>query len=180
MKFTSSGYLTKVYNDPIEFGKLVQKVTASIQVLQENLGFEALAFTGQSGSAMAYAVSAITGIPLICVRKTTDGSHATRLVEGPAGIDISKYLIMDDFTASGDTVRRIIESISTPGNMYYSQDEVAKCVGAFMYLKEGHQKEEIGDIKIYHMESPECHYGIQLSLHDLLRDGTYREWTGRS
>ena len=110
MKFTNA-YMPEVYNSPKKYAALVHRVAKKIQALQKKLGFDALAFTGTSGAAIAYPVSVITGIPLICVRKTTRGSHCNMVVEGPSDKDIKKYLIVDDFIQSGNTIRKIIKKI---------------------------------------------------------------------
>ena len=56
MNFRSQ-YLYQVFDDPEEYKKFVQKVSKRVQSLKNYYGFDAIAFTGASGSAMAYPIS---------------------------------------------------------------------------------------------------------------------------
>ena len=81
--------------------------------------FDAIAFTGVSGAALAFILSYELKIPLICVRRDeNDGHHAkvpqmmlpySTILEG--ALDAKRYLIVDDFIEQGNTIRRILESI---------------------------------------------------------------------
>jgi adenine/guanine phosphoribosyltransferase-like PRPP-binding protein len=80
-------------------------------MLRYRRDYDAIAFTGVSGAAYGFPAALRTHCPAIVVRKTLDdGTHSCHLVEGPR--DIERYCIVDDFIASGDTVRRIIEQVS--------------------------------------------------------------------
>ena len=63
-----------------------------------------LAFTGISGMAIGFSVADILDIPFAVIRKPNDGSHSSRRVEGYMN---SKYVILDDFISSGDTITTI-------------------------------------------------------------------------
>lgn len=130
MKFANA-YMTVIYNNPKRYARLVRKTAQKVRALQKKLGFDALAFTGTSGAAIAYPVSVATGIHLICVRKTIRGTHCSFKVEGSDNKNIKKYLIIDDFTDSGNTIRKIIKMIRT--NKLGYNDKVAECVGALMH-----------------------------------------------
>lgn len=125
MNFRTS-YMECVYNDPEKYAKLIKKVAKKVRELQESLGFHAIAFRGTSGAAMAYPVSAATGIPLICVRK--DDSHHGGMTEGSDNIDVKKYLIIDDFIGLGRTMDAIIKAIDDRRGR-----KVVKCVGILLY-----------------------------------------------
>ena len=124
--YFSTSYMHCIYSDPKDYGKLVETVVARVLELQKSLKFQAIAFRGTSGAAMAYPVSAATGIPLICIRK--DGSHHGGPVEGSALIDVKKYLIIDDFISGGTTMDKIIDVLKTACGK-----KVLKCVGILLY-----------------------------------------------
>ena len=109
---------------PVELKKTVERVAKKVKTLKKKLKFDAIAFRGISGSCVAFPVSYLTGIPLICVRK--EKNHHGNTVEGPAQ-DVMKYIIIDDFICTGDTLEAIIKKISG------SKEEGAKCVGIVLY-----------------------------------------------
>jgi adenine/guanine phosphoribosyltransferase-like PRPP-binding protein len=88
------------------------------------LRIDAIAFRGMSGCLFAAPLSARMRKPMIMVRKKCvscgrEQSHTTQLVEGDR--NAKTYVIVDDFIASGKTVRAIQEAITN-----WSQ---ATCVG---------------------------------------------------
>lgn len=106
-----TSYLQCIYNSPEDYAALVAKVSKKVLELKEVYEFHAIAFRGTSGAAMAYPVSVATGIPLICIRKPTEDAHGDP-IEGSPEVDVKKYIIIDDFMASGNTVNTIIESLA--------------------------------------------------------------------
>lgn len=99
-------YLYDIYNVDV-FAKLLTKATAKIRILHKKLKFDAIAFTGTSGAALAYPISAKLKLPLICVRKGK--SHSRYPVEGC--MNAKKYIIIDDFIAYGNTIRKIKSAV---------------------------------------------------------------------
>ena len=71
---------------------------------------DAIAVTGQSGIVMAGALQFAADFPIVTVRKQNEHSHGTRL-EGPSGLRIRRVLLLDDFVASGNTVRNVQEAM---------------------------------------------------------------------
>lgn len=118
----TSGYLQQIYNTK-EFKKLVVRVGHKIERLSEKYDFDAIAFRGTSGAAMAYPLSYLMNIPLICVRKSAEPSHGS-LVEGNTGIN--SYLILDDLISEGKTIRAIVKAIQ-------KENFSAECVGILLY-----------------------------------------------
>lgn len=134
MKFQSSPYSHKLYN-PKTLQILVQKTASAVKKHRKRLKFDAIAVRGSSGAAIGFPVSAMTGIPLLFVRKS-ETSHADQRVEGPE-TDVDSYLIVDDFIATGSTVREIIKEIDTLTKIklgILSKDLGSpKCVGVYCY-----------------------------------------------
>lgn len=126
-----SVYLKSVYEID-KFQKTVQKTINIAEELQKKYHFDTIAFCGMSGAAMSFLLSHWLNIPLICVRKSTDGSHFHNashkglVCEG--NLDAKRYLIVDDFIATGDTVNRIINSIR-------KEAPDAECVSMLMYAE---------------------------------------------
>lgn|SRR5574337_429355 len=104
-------YLSKVYSK--QFVELVPKVAKTLRAIKRKLKFDAIAFRGSSGAALAFPMSYLLKIPLIHVRK--GASHYTGgPIEGT--ISSQKYLIIDDFIDRGNTVRTIIKTIKKEMN----------------------------------------------------------------
>lgn len=131
---TSPGVLTDYLNEVFDVDQFVKTVDNTVRTLinlRRGTPFDAIAFTGNSGAAMAYPLSYHLQIPLICIRKTTDNSH---YVQGGNGelegyISAEKYLIVDDFTSSGTTLKRILKTMGRDMPR-------AKCVGIALYTRE--------------------------------------------
>lgn len=68
--------------------------------------FDAIAFTGSSGCAIAFPLALKYEVPLMYVRKEKEKSHGCR-VEINQSIILKRYVIVDDFVATGSTVRRV-------------------------------------------------------------------------
>lgn len=135
MKYYSS-YMSKVYKDPKAFRNKVFHCADSIAEIRMLSKFDAIAFRGTSGAAMAFPISALMGIPLICVRKE-DGHHSSTTVEGPSTIDIKQYMILDDFISGGGTVREIVSKISSITSSPYGEASgPPKCVGIMLWNDE--------------------------------------------
>ncbi len=135
----SASYLEAIFN-PSKFPAKVKKVVLKVVELQKTLGFDAIAFRGNSGAAFAYPVAFVTGIPLICVRKG-ESSHG-RSIEGPtsaASVSIKTYLILDDFVSAGSTVRAIVKEIGEATWRTYLGNPsrtAPKCVGLLSWNEE--------------------------------------------
>lgn len=129
-----TSYLRSVYEDGL-FKRTVDKAIEEAKVLFDKHQFDTIAFSGMSGAAMAYVLAYQMNLQLICVRKGTDGSHFHRawpfnqnghVCEG--NLDTKRYLIVDDFITSGNTLSYIVGSLlkEAPG---------AKCVAILMYAQ---------------------------------------------
>ena len=101
-------YLPCVF-DPVEFRGAVNKAIGQLTEFRKDTPFDAIAFTGVSGAAMAFPLSFALGIPLLCVRKGGENSHSPYKVEGDYAA--RRYVIVDDFISTGNTMRRIQEDL---------------------------------------------------------------------
>ena len=104
-KITTS-YMTQVYHLEL-YLRLLPKVVKKLKQLKKKWKFEAIAFTGCSGAAVAYPLSFLTKTHLICVRK--DKAHNKSKTEGAT--EVKRYLIVDDFICSGKTIKNIISAL---------------------------------------------------------------------
>lgn len=83
-------------------------IPASVKILAK-YEYDALAFRGMSGCLYAAPLAYKLGKPTIMVRKIDQLSHAGSLTEGPR--NAKRYIIVDDFISSGDTMAAIIEAV---------------------------------------------------------------------
>lgn len=113
-----SDYLTR-YLHPEEGSKYIKK---AIKVLRKyDKEYDTIAFTGASGALFGPELSRRLNKHLIVVRKNIDDCHSCEYVEGY--YNVYNYIIVDDFVASGKTVRTIQEKIEKE-----ISDE-ARCIG---------------------------------------------------
>lgn len=109
IKVSSGGYCNFNYNAARlrDKAKLVARV---IPALVEQYKADAVVVTGKSGHSVAFAALMFADFPLVVVRKETDQSHGLR-IEGPDGLHVQRFLILDDFVDSGNTVNRIVNAM---------------------------------------------------------------------
>lgn len=101
----------------------VTQVVKMIRV--RGLVFDAIACRGVSGMLIAPIVAMRLNKTLIVVRKG-EPTHSTYAVEGDHGAQ--RYIILDDFIDSGDTIREIGASV-------HNANPSAKCVGFIAYKR---------------------------------------------
>lgn len=102
-----SEYLGKVYGK--QFLKLVPAAVKKLRAIKRKYPFDAIAFRGSSGAALAFPLSYFLKLPLIHVRKG-NSHYGSGAIEGT--ISSKKYVIIDDFIDSGATVKKIIREVS--------------------------------------------------------------------
>ena len=130
-------YLRCVYDNP-NYIRIVKKAIADIRKFRKENPFDAIAFCGHSGAAMAFPLSFALKIPLVCIRKraTLKFSHCYTTYEGlnfP-----KKYIIVDDFILDGYTVDRIINEFGKKlRHARFSKEEFeakrSECIAIFLY-----------------------------------------------
>lgn len=72
--------------------------------------FDTIAFRGMSGAFLGPSIAVRMNKQMILVRKPDDDSHSYRKVEGNQSA--LRYVIVDDFIASGNTKSTIINAVS--------------------------------------------------------------------
>lgn len=105
-----SGYLSYAFsptNLPIIVNETV-KFLRRQQNLKNRQPFNAIVVRGVSGMLVGSPVAYRMKLPLVVVRKS-DGNHSGQSVEGFRYIE--NYVVIDDFVASGDTIREIREKV---------------------------------------------------------------------
>lgn len=128
MRF-GTAYLDSIYQSPLQYKRLIDKIADQLMALKKKKSFGALAFRGTSGAALAYPLSAQLNIPIICVRKPTEVSHGYK-IEGTQR-NVRKYVIIDDFMESGKTIKAILKEIDKKSD--WTNDGKAECVGIILY-----------------------------------------------
>lgn len=102
------------------FGKLVEKKE-----------FDTLVFRGYSGAMVAPLLAHAYRKEMILIRKVGENCHSKRFFEG--NLNCKKYIIIDDFIETGDTIRNIFMELE---NEFYENDKkYPECVGIFCYDK---------------------------------------------
>lgn len=121
MPMTScSSYLASIYN-PKKLKWVIGRLARHIRAVHKAGPIDAIACRGSSGMAVAFPLSAMLGIPVVNIRKEKEDSHG-KPVEGPDGVIVKRYVIVDDLIASGGTVRAIMDGLWS-----------AKCAAIFLY-----------------------------------------------
>lgn len=132
-------YLYKIYG--IEnFPRTINKAVKVLKKFHRKTPFEAIAFTGFSGAAIAFPLSYLLKKPLICIRRYRDGSHFGsygRVLEGC--VNAKTYIFVDDCIVSGKTARRVFARITKTK---------AKCVGIYLYDDRLAKRTEFNDVPI--------------------------------
>jgi hypothetical protein len=93
----------------------------------ECVKFDSIAFRGLSGALFAPILAFSLHKPVTAIRKPGEGSHSYTPVEGCVEPGL-KYIIVDDFSASGSTIHAIREAIRSVVPDSY-------CVAAYYYTR---------------------------------------------
>lgn len=75
----------------------------------EETGAQAVVVRGLSGLLYAGRIMDQIDIPFIVVRKPNEMSHgaAVQIISGHDGIEVTKYIFLDDLVSSGDTEKAV-------------------------------------------------------------------------
>jgi phosphoribosylpyrophosphate synthetase len=129
MTIAASGYSRHQFNH-VELRATAQRIAVCIPEILQRFGADAVVVTGKSGMSVAFAAMMFADLPLVVVRKRGENSHGS-MIEGVGGLVVRKYIILDDFVSSGETVRTIAHDMEQYANAY--GDEVPQPVGVACY-----------------------------------------------
>ena len=110
--------------------KMLRRAVREAKALAKSkkLDFDTIVFRGISGAIWGTAMAMALNKNMAVVRKPNDDTHSSGIkVEGHK--KIHRYLIVDDFTSTGHTVREILKQ------MREARPD-AKCVGLLQLLRQ--------------------------------------------
>ena len=109
MSYQHADYLKNAIPTQNRKAAVARVLRAIRKEIKNGLVFDSIAFSGMSGALVAPIVALRLNKETILIRKNGDGSHSNRdsnrVFEGY--LDSRRYIIVDDFIFSGDTVKRI-------------------------------------------------------------------------
>lgn len=127
-----STYLHVVVNH-ITLPKLVTHIANLLKPHKKQ--FDAIAFRGLSGALIAPLVAVRMKKHFLAVRKPSEKNHSTMKVEGD--FDAQRYIILDDFIDSGETIKEIITEIN------------------IAYEKKGYERPQVAGLVMYRSQPSE-------------------------
>jgi orotate phosphoribosyltransferase-like protein len=136
-------YLNRVYEVKL-FVKVVDRAVKTLTAFRKKNHFDAIAFTGTSGAALAYPLSIKMKVPLICVRKSVKDNHYGSKLEGC--INARTYIIVDDFICSGSTMRKIEKAVKK--GIWYRENTEPKLVGVYLYAQKSYGGGKYKDVPL--------------------------------
>lgn len=129
MRLTDGGYSTVMFNTGM-LQATAKALSTRIPEVMHEVGADCVAVTGKSGIALAFATLALVHFPILVVRKVGEKSHGNP-IEGTHNHRAARYLVLDDFVCTGDTLRAIRDSINNYS--YYTQETAPKMAGVLCY-----------------------------------------------
>lgn len=109
---------------PMAYRKAVAQVAKDLPFILEECRADCVVVRGSSGTVFAGALLfAAPSVRIVVARKEGENSHGSQIsAAGGDSFRVERYLILDDFVASGGTVRGIIADMNP-----------AQCVGIVEY-----------------------------------------------
>lgn len=101
------GKLNTDYLKALDY-RAARKILALAEKILSKIKFDAIAYSGASGSLIAPALAFRMNKGLLLVRKEKN-THSGSKVEGHT--QIKRYIIVDDFVNTGDTIKRIAREV---------------------------------------------------------------------
>ena len=135
MMILSSGYATGYAAEEVR--KRALWAADAIGKMMAETGATSVVVHGNSGVSCGFAALLLSDLDfnIVLLRKDNDNSHGAP-IEGPDGHHLGRYLILDDFVSSGNTMNRIrdkISSLSIQRWHYGPGEETPECVGIVLY-----------------------------------------------
>ncbi len=129
----SGGYATQY--KMAEVRKRAEYAASAINKMMAETGATSVVVHGNSGVSCGFAalmLSPHADFNIVLLRKDNDNSHGSP-IEGPEGHRLGRYLILDDFVATGATMNRIRDKIATLAQQYGLPEDTPECVGIVLY-----------------------------------------------
>jgi hypothetical protein len=118
----------KEFINPREAKRIVEMSVRHLRKLEKNgLEFTTIAFRGLSGALIAPMIAMKMDKSLLAVRKVKRTGHGSNAVEGD--YNAGNYIIVDDFIATGETCREIMQEIEEECYAIRCNCATAYCVG---------------------------------------------------
>jgi adenine/guanine phosphoribosyltransferase-like PRPP-binding protein len=109
--------------DPEHLDRIVREIITRLE--RENIEFDSIAFRGMSGALVSPSVATCLKKNLIIVRKG-ETTHAVDRVNYHRIKAPKRFIIIDDFVSSGDTLREILKKV-------FDKFENSVCVCIILY-----------------------------------------------
>lgn len=131
----SSGYATKYKLSAVR--ERAEYAVSAISDMVAETGATSVVVHGNSGVSCGFAALMLSAVDfnIVLLRKDNDNSHGSP-IEGPEGHRLGRYLILDDFVATGVTMNRIRYKIATLHQQHQQHgmpDNTPECVGIVLY-----------------------------------------------
>ena len=128
----SGGYATQY--KMAEVRKRAEHAARAINKMMDETGATSVVVHGNSGVSCGFAALTLAhaDFNIVLLRKDNDNSHGSP-IEGPEGHHLGRYLILDDFVATGKTMNRIRDKIATLAQQYGLPEDTPECVGIVLY-----------------------------------------------
>lgn len=128
----SGGYATQYKMAQVR--KRAEYAASAINKMMAETGATSVVVHGNSGVSCGFAALMLSDVDfnIVLLRKDNDNSHGSP-VEGPEGHRLGRYLILDDFVATGTTMNRIRDKIATLHQQYGLPEDTPECVGIVLY-----------------------------------------------
>ena len=120
-------------HDPFELRRVTNLIVAEIGKLNPRPSF--IAVRGTSGTAIGGAVSLVSDLPMVIVRKETDNSHAKPWgdVQGLSGLS-GPFVVVDDLVDSGATVTETVSAVMHA--VSYDNKWKTECIAVLLYSED--------------------------------------------
>lgn len=128
----SGGYATRYRMAGVR--KRAEHAARAINKMMVEAGATSVVVHGNSGVSCGFAALMLSDVDfnIVLLRKDNDNSHGSP-IEGPEGHFLERYLILDDFVATGATMNRIRGKITTLSKQCAVSDAAPECVGIVLY-----------------------------------------------
>lgn len=143
-------------------------VTNLVKLIKESgVQFDTVVFRGMSGALIAPIIAHRLKKEIIFVRKSEDNSHSSRYCEGHT--QSQRFIIIDDFIASGETLRRCFKAIRDMADKFseWEQSARATCVGVFLYDSGEYRMKTQGRFDVSFNSSLDIHYSKHVYVWNL-------------